>query len=314
MSMSHRKPTASSWSMFRRSWALYLTLLPTMALILIFAYYPTVNGIAQSLYTSNSTEQNVFVGLDNFKTLFKDTTFWNGFVNALWYFVFSITVGWIIPFFIAELMISVSSLRLQWGLRTALILPMAFPAAVFAFIWSFMYDPNDGVINTFLNGVGLESLTRNWLGDPNLALGSLMMIGFPTMLIAAGGGLPFLLMLTGLQSIPQEIFDAAAVDGCSRWRRAWAIDLPMLGSQFDLLFILSLIGLTQAGGVTLLLATNGGPAFSTTTPVVSLVQAGISAGDFGYGAAMGTVLFGASLMLTLGYQGIQRLRAARGSA
>jgi raffinose/stachyose/melibiose transport system permease protein len=299
------------WKLVVRSWALYLTLLPTFALILVFAYYPTIQGVAQSLFSSNNDQQNVYVGLENFNSLWKDKTFWRGFSNAIWYFVFSITIGWIIPFVVAELMISLSNIRLQWALRTAFILPMAFPAAVFAFIWSFMYDPNGGVLNTFLSGVGLESWAQNWLGDPKLALGALMMIGFPIVLLSAGSGLPFLLILTGLQSISQEIFDAAAIDGCSRVRRAFAIDLPLLGTQFNLLFILALISLTQAGSITLLLATNGGPAFSTTTPVVWLVQTGISAGDFGYGAAMGTVLFGISLLLSLVYQGIQKLRGSR---
>jgi raffinose/stachyose/melibiose transport system permease protein len=311
MSTHAFRAKTSPWKLIAQNWALYLALLPTMALILVFAYYPTVNGIAQSLFSSNANTQNEFVGLGNFETLWKDRTFWRSFGNALWYFSFSISIGWVIPFVVAELMISLSSPRLQYVLRTALILPMAFPAAVFAFIWSFMYDPNSGVINTFFNGVGLPSWALNWLGDPRLALGSLMMIGFPIVLLSAGGGLPFLLILSGLQSIPQEIFDAAAVDGCSRLRRALAIDLPLLGSQFNLLFVLALISLTQAGGITLLLATNGGPAFSTTTPIVWLIQTGISAGDFGYGAAIGTVLFAVSLVLSLGYQGVQKLRSMR---
>ncbi len=313
MSAPSRKPTPSSWQLIGRSWALYLTLLPTIALIVIFAYWPTVNGFAESLYSATSSDARVFVGLDNYRTLVEDTTFWKAFVNALWYFLFAVTVGWAVPFVAAELLISLSSAKLQYLFRTLLILPMAFPAAVFGFIWSFMYDPNDGVINTFLNAIGASGLAQNWLGDPRTALGSLMMVGFPIVLLSAGGGLPFLLMLVGLQNIPQEIFDAAAMDGCSRWQRVWAIDLPMLGGQFSLLTMLALIGLTQAGSITLLLATNGGPAFSTTTPLTWLIQSGISAGNFGYGSAMGTVLFAVSLTLSGAYLWFQRRSARRGA-
>ena len=311
MSVSYRKPTPSIWQLLSRNWALYLTLLPTIALIVIFAYWPTVSGFAESLYSSTSSDARVFVGLDNYRTLAEDTVFWKAFVNALWYFLFTVTVGWAVPFVAAELLISLSSAKLQYLFRTLLILPMAFPAAVFGFIWSFMYDPNEGVINTFLSAIGAGGLARNWLGDPRTALASLMMVGFPIVLLSAGGGLPFLLMLVGLQNIPQEIFDAAAMDGCSRWQRVWAIDLPMLGGQFGLLTMLALIGLTQAGSITLLLATNGGPAFTTTTPLTWLIQSSISAGNFGYGSAMGTVLFAVSLALSGAYLLFQRRSARR---
>ena len=298
------------------SWPLYLALFPTLALIAVFAYWPTVQGVLESLFSSTAQDARVYVGFENYRTLFQDATFWKGFVNALWYFLFGITVGWAIPFVVAELLISISSRRLEYALRTLLILPIAFPAAVFAFVWSFLYDPNDGVFNTFLNSVGLGGLAHNWLGDPHTALGSLMMVGFPLILISSGAGLPFLLILVGLQNIPRDILDAAAIDGCSRVRRVFSIDLPLLGTQFGLLTMLALIGLTQAGSITLLLATGGGPAFSTTTPVVWMVQSGISSGNFGYGAAMGTVLFAVSLLLSLGYQSLPRVltRLARLSA
>lgn len=293
----------------RRAWPLYLALAPTLILIFVFAYWPTINGIIQSFFNATNTQTNVFVGLDNYAQLFHDGVYWGAFVNALKYFVFGITVGWALPFVTAELLISLSSLRWQYILRTALILPMAFPAAVFGFVWYFLYDPNVGVINAFLHSVGLGGLAHNWLGDPSTALGSLMAIGFPIMFISAGGGLPFLLMLAGLQNISQEILEAAAIDGCGRLRRIVAIDIPLLGSQFSLLFMLALIGFTQAGSITLLLPTAGGPAYATMTPLVWLIQSGINAGNFGYGAAMGEVLFAVSVLLSMTFLGLQRLRA-----
>ncbi len=291
------------------SWPLYLALAPTLLLIAVFAYWPTVNGFIQSVFNSTNTQTNVFVGLDNYSQLLTDSVFWGGFVNAIKYFAFGITIGWLLPFATAELLISLSNVRLQYIFRTALILPMAFPAAVFGFVWSFLYDPNVGVINTFLNGVGLSGLSHNWLGDPATALGSLMVIGGPIMFISGGGGLPFLLLLAGLQGIEQEVLEAASIDGCGRLRRIVSIDIPLLGSQFGLLFMLALVGFTQAGAITLLLTTSGGPAYSTMTPLVWLIQSGINAGNFGYGAAMGVVLFVGSVALSMTFLGIQRLRS-----
>jgi raffinose/stachyose/melibiose transport system permease protein len=117
-----------------------------------------------------------------------------------------------------------------------------------------------------------------------------------------------------MQSIPHEILEAAEIDGCGRLRRVLVMDLPLLGSQFSLLFMLALIGLTQAGSITLLLSTNGGPAYATMTPLVWLIQTGISVGNFGYGAAMGEVLFAISLILSLSFLGIQRWRGLAGVA
>ncbi len=300
---------ASLLTRVRRSWGLYLALAPTLLLIAVFAYWPTVNGFIQSFFSSTNTQVNVFVGLDNYSQLLNDSVFWGGFLNAIKYFVFGITVGWILPFVTAELLITLSSMRLQYILRTALILPMAFPAAVFGFVWSFLYDPNVGVFNAFLKGVGLGGLAHNWLGDPHTALGALMVIGFPIMFISGGGGLPFLLLLAGLQNIEREVLEAASIDGCGRFRRILAIDLPLLGSQFGLLFMLALVGFTQAGAITLLLTTSGGPAYATMTPLVWLIQSGINAGNFGYGAAMGVVLFVVSVALSMTFLGVRRLRA-----
>ena len=291
-----------------KAWPLYLALLPTLGLIAAFAYWPTINGIIQSFYNSSNTQDNVFVGWDNYSQLLNDSVYWSAFANAIKYFVFGITVGWVLPFITAELLISLSNTRLQYILRTALILPMAFPATVFGFVWSFLYDANQGVINTFLRGIGLGGLAHNWIGDPTTALGALMVIGFPIMFISSGGGLPFLLLLGGLQGLSQEVLEAAEIDGCGRLRRVFAIDLPLLGSQFSLLFMLALIGFTQAGSITLLLVTNGGPAYATMTPLVWLIQSGISAGNFGYGSAMGEVLFAFSIILSISFLGIQRWR------
>jgi raffinose/stachyose/melibiose transport system permease protein len=288
-----------------RAWPLYLALAPTLILIGMFTYYTTVQGIDMSFYSSNNYSVSYFSGLDNYRTLINDPVFWNGFQNLLKYFVYGLTVGWFFPFVAAELLISLSSARWQFILRTALLLPMAFPVAVVGFTWQALYnaDPsNQGVFNVILGDIGLSGLEQNWLGDPKLALYCLMFMGFPYI-----AGLVFLLLLGGLQNIPGEVLEAASIDGCGRLRRIIAIDLPLLGDQFRLLFMLALIGFPTGGSITLLLVTNGGPAFSTMVPIVWLIQSGISAGNFGYAAAMGNCLFLIAVLCSLVFLGAQRL-------
>src|SRR5690606_17812727 len=123
-----------------------------------------------------------------------------------------------------------------------LIAPIAFPQMVTLLIWGFFYNPSEGVINSFLRGIGLPGLAQNWLGDPATALGALLFIGFPWI-----AGIPFLIFLTGLQNIPREVFDAAALDGVGRIRRVFSIDLPMMANQLTLLAFLAVISTLQYG-------------------------------------------------------------------
>ena len=290
----------------RAAWPLYLALSPTLLLVGIFTYYTTAQGIQMSFTSSNNVSLNYFVGLDNYNTLLHDTIFWNGFGNLLKYLVYGLTVGWFFPFAAAELLISLSSQRWQFIFRTALLLPMAFPIAVVGFTWQALYnaDPsNQGVFNALLGDMGLGGLEHNWLGDPRTALYALMFMGFPYI-----AGLVFLLLLGGLQNIPLEVLEATAIDGCGRWRRIFAIDLPLLSDQFSLLFMLTLIGFPTGGSITLLLVTNGGPAFATMVPIVWLIQTGVAAGNFGYAAAMGNCLFVLGVVCSLLFLGAQRLR------
>jgi raffinose/stachyose/melibiose transport system permease protein len=301
------QPRGSLLARVYRAWPLYLALAPTLFLIGVFTYYTTVQGIQMSFYSSNNLSLNFFVGLDNYHRLFSDTYFWNGFKNLLKYFVYGLTVGWFFPFLASELLISLSSLRWQFILRTALLLPMAFPVAVVGFTWQALYSDNPfnlGVINVLLGDIGLGGLAQNWLGDPKTALYCLIFMGFPYI-----AGLTFLLLLGGLQNIPVEVLEAAAIDGCGRWRRVVALDLPLLGDQFSLLFMLALIGLPTGGSITLILSTNGGPFFSTMVPIVWLIQNGIQVGDYGYAAAMGNVLFVIAVLCSLTFLVAQRVRS-----
>jgi ABC-type sugar transport system permease subunit len=272
-------------------------------------YFTAAQGVWSSFFTANNVNLSVFCGLDNYRRMLNDTYFWQSFRNALKWAVLSVTAGWIMPFAAAELLTSLSSLRWQFVFRTLLLLPMAFPVAVIAFTWQAMYtaDPsNEGAVNVLLRNLGLGGLMHDWLGDPKTALYALLFMGFPYI-----AGLAFLLLLAGLQNISPEVLEAAALDGCGRWRRVIAVDLPLLGSQFRLLAMLALLQWPLYGAITLLMSTSGmalgGPFFATNVPVVWLINSGINAGDFGYGSAMGVALFAVGVAGSLLFVGSLRL-------
>ena len=152
-------------------------------------------------------------------------------------------------------------------------------------IWQFIYDPYAGVLNSVLRAVGLGGLTQNWLGDPRIALYSVMGSAFPFI-----GGVAVLIYLAGLQSITTEIFDAAAIDGAHGMRRFFTIDLPLIMGQIKLNLVLAIIGGVQnfAG---ILILTNGGPAGATEVPGLYMYNVAFQYGKIGYASAIGVLIF-----------------------
>src|SRR5579875_1734957 len=226
-----------------------------------------------------------------------DTLWIESFQHVGEFFIFAVTLMWIFPLFLAEVLITLSSARWRFVFRSLLIVPLAFPGVVQVLIWEFLYDPNSGAINHFLHVVGLGGLAQNWLGNPHLALLSLIFINFPWV-----AGLPFLIFAAGLQNIPKEVFDAALIDGAGRWRRFRSIDLPMLLRQIRLLFFLAVIQVLQYGYAAFI-ATNGGPNNATTVPVLRMLNVAFDADEWGYAAALSTVL----LLVMVGVSGLALL-------
>lgn len=274
-------------------WGVYVALAPLFAVLAVFGYYPSLSGIFFSFWDWRPGFDSVFTGLDNYRTMFTDEIFWSSFRNLGIIFVFGVTIGWALPLLSAELLVSLRSPRLQFVFRTLLIAPMAFPGVVLVLLWKSLYEPNTGVINRTLEAIGLSGLAQNWLGDPHLALLALMFIGFPFV-----AGLPFLIFLTALQNIPVEVFEAASLDGCGRLRRFFSIDLPMMAAQVKLLVFLSTIGVLQYGFAAYL-TTGGGPNNATQVPVLRMIAVAFQGNEWGYAAALSTVLFAIALLLSI---------------
>jgi ABC-type sugar transport system permease subunit len=274
-------------------WFAYLALVPLFATLAVFAYYPAASGIWHSFYEWRPGFDSPFVGLDNYRAMLDDDLWWRSFRNLGVIFVFGITVAWAIPLLAAELIISLKSKRAQFFFRTALIAPMAFPGVVTVLLWAAMYEPNNGVVNRLLRAVGLDALAQNWVGDPQFALLSLLFIGFPFV-----AGLPFLVFLTTLQNVPAEVFEAAALDGCGRLRRFFAIDLPLMASQLKLLVFLATINVLQYGFAAYLL-TGGGPDNATEVPVLRMLGVAFQGSEWGYAAALSTTLFVMTILLSI---------------
>ncbi len=175
--------------------------------------------------------------------------------------------------------------------RYLLVLPIVLPPLVLIEVWAYLLQPSSGLIDRVFGAVGLPQ--PSWLGDPHLALVSILLIGFPWI-----SNLGFLIFLGGLQNLPKDVLDAGRLDGLSAFRRVFAIDIPLLMPQFRIVVILSGIYAVQ-NFVPILLLTNGGPGTATLVPGLDMFQSAFQNDQYGYGMAIGTLLFVVMLIFTL---------------
>jgi raffinose/stachyose/melibiose transport system permease protein len=276
----------------RKHGVIYLFLAPTFLLLLLFTYYPIGSALVHSLYRWDGVHTE-FVGFNNFKDLFTvDRAFLRSIPNVLQLTVFRLVIALTVPLLAAEVIFGLKSTRTAYFWRVLLVVPIVVPWVVLILVWLFIYDPQAGILNTLLQAVGRDDWTQLWLGDIRLALWCIAFFGFPWV-----SGLNLLIYLAGLDAIPHELFDAAAIDGASRLRRILHIDIPMIMGQIKLIFILTLITQLQ-NFQDILIFTNGGPGQATFVPGLVLYHSAFQYSKMGYASAIGVVLFGVILVLT----------------
>jgi ABC-type sugar transport system permease subunit len=199
----------------------------------------------------------------------------------------------VMAFIGAELVYNLASARARSFWRVVFTIPMVIPLTVTLLIWQQVYAGRQGMLNEILVGTGILSRPFSWLGHPDTALPALILIGFP-----AVAGFGFLIILAALQNLSSEVNDAALIDGCSRLRRVFAIDLPGIRGALALVLILSLNSGMQEFAP-MLIMTQGGPITSTMSPAYYLYTQGFNYGKHGYASAIGTVLMMMTLVLSM---------------
>lgn len=271
---------------------LYLFLVPTFALLLVFSYYPPLFAIYNSFFQWNGFSERLFVGLNNFTMMFQDTRFVGSINNLLILLGWGLAIGLSVPLIVAELIFNLRSSKASYFYRLMFIVPMVVPGLVGTFLWRFILDPNVGLLNLILEGIGGPSWRQPWLGGTKTALISFMIMGFPWV-----GGTSVLIYLAGLQGISTEVLDAAQIDGATGITRFMRIDLPLVMGQVKLMLILGVIGGLQAY-VGQLVLTNGGPGYATMMPGLVMYQEAFQYNRIGYANAIGLVTFLVILFFT----------------
>jgi raffinose/stachyose/melibiose transport system permease protein len=286
------RPRSSRGQRVRSGILPYLLVLPTMALLAIFMYIPAATALDRSFYAWDGITRPVFVGLGNFSAMLADPDMQQAFINVLKLAAFAVSIQTFVPLLVARLILAMRSTRLQYITRVLFVIPLVVPQVVIILIWGFLYDPDYGAINQILTSLHLGNLAQAWLGDPKLAIYSIMFIGFPFV-----DGFGLLIYTAGLQAISAELLQAAAVDGAGPWSRFWRIELPLVVGQIRLLMVLNMIWAIQSF-TSILILTQGGPGDATYVPGLALYWNAFQYEKMGYACAIGTALFVVMLGLT----------------
>jgi len=278
--------------MWRAKW-LYLALLIPVALLLLFEWLPAFSALYNSLYIWNGGKVHFYVGLEHYERMLSDRTFRVAITNLIGFVFFRVIMQTVLPFFAAEMIVNLRSQRWSYWWKIIFVFPMVVPQILNYLIWRFIYNPQVGLLNESLKLIGLEDYTQAWLGDPHTVMWALAFVRFPWL-----PTLQFLIILGGLQTIPQEVHESAAIDGAGFWRRLFYIDIPMTRRQITLAMILTMLFMTQRFDLFLVM-TDGGPGYSSMVPALQLFQSAFNFLEFGYASAIGVVLFVAMLALTV---------------
>jgi multiple sugar transport system permease protein len=259
-------------------------LAPAIIYITLLVGFPFLLSIYYSLSDATVSNQTLhFVGLENFQRITQDNTFWLSMSNA---FVFTI-VSQVLVVILATIlaMALYGDFRGKWLVRLLILLPWVAPISLGTIGWLWIFDPVYSVINWTLRALGLINTWPIWLGQPNLAMASIILVDVWRLLPLAT-----VIVLAGLSGIPQDTHDASAMDGAGFWRTMFRIDVPLL-TPVVLVALLFGIVFTFTDMIIVYVLTRGGP-YNTTQVLASLsFFTGIPGGDLGEGAAISLFLF-----------------------
>src|SRR5215212_10867402 len=275
----------------RKNWSAYLFLAPGLIHFLVFTVFAVGFAFYISFHDWNIIKPDKpFVGLDNYMRLFTDPRFHRAVGNTL---LFMVGVPLNLISGLAVALLLNTKVRGQAIFRTMFYLPVVTPLVVSSIIWKWVYQGDYGLLNYYLLKFGLIEHKIVWLADPNLALPALII-----MMIWGGTGGTMVIYLAGLQSIPEEMYDAAKVDGASALQRLLYITIPLLRPTTFFLLVTSVIGTFQIF-TEVYIMTNGGPLNRTTTIGYYLYTKAFRELDMGYATAMAFVLFAMIFVFTV---------------
>ncbi|MGW2329040.1 carbohydrate ABC transporter permease [Streptomyces sp. NPDC001700] len=281
----------------RREYPYTLFLIPGALAFLAIIVVPFLmnTGISFTHWQGVGTPE--WAGLANYRALLDDDAFWESFRHSLAMVVAMAAIPTALGLVLAAALFDF--VGKHFGARTASVLracfylPQVLPIAVAGIVWSWILAPEDGALNDVLKAVGLGSLRHDWLGDPDLALYSVMGV-----MVWVQLGFPLVVFMAGLQRVDPSLYEAAELDGASWWRRFWHVTLVQIRPEISVVLLWCTIAALKVFGAVYVL-TKGGPGGATNVPSYFSFQSFFEKTQVGYGSAVSTVLTVIILALAL---------------
>jgi multiple sugar transport system permease protein len=276
----------------KREWLLpTLFIAPAIAVLLALSIYPLIYSVTISL--QQETAAGIEWGLGNFARLVSDNFFWTALGHTFVYAVAALTCEFLLGLGLALLLNR--QMRGRGLFRASLLVPMMLPTVVVGVVWRLMLNPNFGAINGTLRQFGVDTESLTWTASPRLALLSVIAVD-----VWQWTPFVFLVLLAGLQAIPQEPYEAALIDGSSQWQTFRHVTLPLLKPAILIVLLLRTMDLVRVFDQIFIL-TEGGPGFATETISLYIYRTAFRFFDFGYAAAMSFVLLAVTNVVSVIY-------------
>ncbi|GGM60783.1 sugar ABC transporter permease [Thermopolyspora flexuosa] len=235
-----------------------------------------------------------FIGLQNFERLLSDEIFMGDLRHMVILIVLSLLIQ--LPLSLGLALLLNQKMRGRAIYRTIFFAPYVLSEVITGVLFTMVFSPEHGLVNSLLTAIGLEGAAAEWLADPDTVLYSLFAV-----ITWKYFGFHMILYLAGRQGIPNELLEAAAIDGANAWRQFWHVTLPLLGPTIRMSVFLSIIGTIQLFDLVWVL-TRGGPVHASETMAVTMYIFGFERNQFGYASAISVAMFLISLVFALGYQ------------
>ncbi len=267
-------------------------LLPSVALFLVFVVYPYIQAMYYSLTKWRGlTPKPTYIGFANFEKLLGDDLFWNALKHNLIYLASIPAVTIIIALYLAFLLTH-GKARFRKFYRITFFFPQVMSLVAIGVLWSFIYHPSIGILSSIATLLGAPEPIA-WLGNPDLALWAVGAV-----VVWQAVGFYVVLFIAGMESIPTSYYEAATIDGATRWHLFWRITLPLLWDTIRTAMVFLAIGATNMFAITQTM-TQGGPNRSTDVLATYVYERAFLSGKFGYATAVAVAMFLLALLLSL---------------
>ena len=275
---------------------------PAVAVIGLFFFVPVVAALTLSLtdfdiYALADLRNLRFVGLSNYRELLVNPLFWQALGNTLYFVVLGVPLS-IAASLGAALLLEAKVARFKAFFRTALFAPVVTTLVAMAVIWRYLLHARYGLINYALGGVGVSPI--DWLGDPRWAMPAIILFA-----VWKNFGYNMIIFMAGLQTIPEDLYEAARIDGASAVRRFWHVTLPGLAPTIVVVSLLTITGYLQLFAEPYVM-TQGGPAQSTVSVLYFMYEQGFKWWSLGTASAVAFLLFGLMLAVTVVQMAVAR--------